>query len=300
NRTQPEALETGIDWNSRISNTPFYGNFRCIYREEKNTASPLSFLSGEDYLEGYAELSYRPESSNEVYCSGRVRNVWAGGSPNVNKRIEADFRAGMRYLWDTGIRWESVGTIEGYVFKDYNSDGLRQRDEPPVEGVKVWLGKDRSGDTDIFGYFKFTKVKAKKVFVAIDTTTIPSGFNLTVPAMQEILVTHASREIVNFGIVSRSEIIGVVFEDVELDNQLGPNDIPIREIALTLEDGSKAVTNDFGRYSFRNIKTGMHTLTIELNSIPHTYLPSVPIYKEIELFEGVSYNYNIPLRRIKK
>jgi hypothetical protein len=300
NRTQPEAFETGVDWNSRISNTPFYGNFRCIYREEKDTASPLSFLSGEDYLEGYAELAYRPENGAELYCSSRVRNVWAGGNPNVNKRVEADFRAGMRYLWDTGVRWESIGSIEGYVFKDYNADGLRQRDEPPVEGVKVWLRKDKSLDTDIFGYFKFGKVKAKKAFVTIDTATIPSGFNLTVPATQEVLVTHAGKETVNFGIASRSEIIGVAFEDVDLDNQLGVNDIPVRGVVLGLEEGSKTLTNDFGRYSFRNINTGMHILTIDLNSVPKTYLPTVSLSKEIELFEGISYNYNIPLKRVKK
>ena len=77
----------------------------------------------------------------------------------MNKHIEANFNAGIRFLWDTGINWQAVGDIEGYVFKDLNSDGIMERDKPPVEGIKVWLGKNRSTVTDIFGYYKFKNVR---------------------------------------------------------------------------------------------------------------------------------------------
>lgn len=296
--SKPQATETGIDWAGQIFKSPFYGNLRCMYRDEENTVSTLSFLSGEDYLEGYGELSYRPNPDKELYGSVRIRNVWAD-NPNVNKRVEADFRAGMRYLWDTGVRWESIGAIEGYVFKDYNSDGLRQRDEPPVEGIKIWLGKDKSQVSDTFGYYKFTKVKARKAYLNIDATTVPSGFVLTVPATQEIAVAHGQTVKVNFGIVSRSEIAGFVFEDVDADGQFGPRDSPIKEAVLILEDGTKVSTDDSGRYSFRKASVGKHTLTLDLNSIPPNYIPTVPIFRDIELFEGVIYIYNIPLERIK-
>jgi hypothetical protein len=297
NRSYPQALETGFDWSGQIFNNPlFYGNLHCIYRDEEHTMSPLSFLSGEDYLEGYAELSYRPNPDKELYCSGRLRNVWAS-NPNINKRVEADFRVGMRYLWDTGIRWESIGAVEGYVFKDFNSDGLRQKDEPPVAGVKIWLGKDKSQITDVLGYYKFGKVKARKVYLNIDTTTIPSGFILTAPATQEVLVAHGQAVRADFGIASRSEIVGIVFEDVDGDNQLGVKDLPMRGVVLILEDGTRTTTDAAGRYFFRKTNVGKHTLTLDLNSLPPNYLPSVPIFKDLELFEGISYIYNIPLRK---
>lgn len=296
NNSRPKARETGVDWAGQILNSPFYGNFKFMYRDEENTTSNLSFLSGEDYIEGYAEFSYRPNPNTEAYCSTRIRNVWAD-NPSVNKHIEADFRAGMRYVWDTGVRWEPVGTIDGYVFKDLNSDGLMQRDEAPVEGVRVYLGKDKSQVTDILGYYKFTKVRARKAYISVDTTTIPSGFILTVPSTQKVTVAHDQEARVNFGISSRTEVTGVVFEDIDGDGQLGPRDLGVKDITLFLEDGTKAVTDDSGRYYFGRINVGEHNVTLDLKSLPLQYIPAVPLFKKVEVFEGVSYIYNIPLRK---
>jgi hypothetical protein len=105
-------METGVDWTRQIFDSSFYGDFRCTFRDEEDTSSPFSFYSGEDYLEGYFQLSYRPTPEEELYGTTRVRNVWAGGNSDVNKHIEADFYAGMRCMWDTGVRWESIGIID--------------------------------------------------------------------------------------------------------------------------------------------------------------------------------------------
>lgn len=297
--SRPYVLESGVDWYGRVLKSLFWGNLRLMYRDEEDATSPFSFLAGEDYIEGYAELSYRPQPDIESFLSARVRNIWAE-NPTATKRIEANFYAGMRYLWDTGLRWESVGTLEGYVFKDFNGDGLRQRDEPPVEGIKLWSGKDKSALTDVFGYYKFGKIRAKKAYVNIDTASIPSGFVLTVPAVQEGAIVHGRKTELNFGIVSRTDISGVVFEDTNGDGQFGPKDLGIRAVVLILEDGTKAKTDDSGRYSFRKATAGKHTLTLDLNSLPPIYMPAVPIFKDVEVFEGVSYIHNIPLKKIGK
>jgi len=296
NLTRPQAFETGLDWTRQVFNSPFYGDFRIMYRDEENSESPLSFISGEDYLEGYGQISYRPNQDTEIYYSTRIRNVWAD-NPNVTKRVEAEFRSGLRHTWDTGLRWEAVGTIDGYVFKDLNGDGLISRDDPPVEGVKIWLGKDKFAITDLFGYFKFTKVKARNAFLSIETSTIPTGFMLTVPGMQEITVLNRQTSRAYFGIMSRSEIIGTIFEDVDGDGQLGLRDIGIGNIVLTLDGGRKIVTDSSGRYFIRNVSTGKHTLNMDLKSLPTKYIPSVSIFKEIELFEGVSFVHNIPVKK---
>lgn len=298
-RSKPQALETGLDLNSQIFNSPFYETLRFTYRDEEDTGSTLSFLAGQDYIEGYAELTYRPVPGKETYCSTRIRNVWAE-NPNVTKRIEADFNVGMRYLWDTGFRWEAVGSISGQVFKDLNADGLRQRDEPPVEGVKVWLGKNRSTTTDIFGYYEFTKVKGRKVFVSIDIPTLPPGFVLTVPYMQEASTVHGHMTRIDFGIASRSEISGIVFCNVDGNDQYSRGDFGVKGAVLNLEDGTKVTTEADGRYTFRKASAGEHIITLNLESLPVNFLPKVALVKEIVLSEGVTYVYNIPLKEIKK
>ncbi|MCX5714210.1 MAG: pilus assembly protein N-terminal domain-containing protein, partial [Candidatus Omnitrophica bacterium] len=295
----PSYTENGIEWNEQLGKTPYYGSFRLTYHKEQDTDSNLSFLSGEDYLEGYSELTYRPKNDLEIYGSGRVRNVWADNA-NVTKHIEGTFNAGMRYLWDTGFRFEAKGDIEGYVFKDLNGDGLRQRDEPPVEGVTLWLGKDKSCVTDLFGYYKFKGVKGRKAYINLDTSTVPQGFVLTIPATQEVAIVHKRSVKVDFGIASRTEISGIVFEDVDGNGEFSRGDKGVGGILLTLESGQKARTDAFGRYSFNNISIGNHVLGLDLSTIPVYYLPEKALIENISVSEGAVVTHHIPLRRIKE
>lgn len=293
----PNSFETGLDWNSQILDSPFYGNFALTYRTEHDTDSPLSFYSGEDYWEAYAEIAYRPQPGFETYCSGRVRKIW-GDSPNVMKRIDANIYAGMRYTWDTGAHWNPVGTIKGIAFKDYNFDGLKGNDEPVVEGIKVFLGKDKSQVTDSLGEYKFSRVRAKKAFISLDPTSIPAGFVLTTPASQEVVISQAGVVEVNFGLASRTEISGIVFEDTNNNGKFDENDKGLKNVEIFLEDGTKVQTNDAGRYTFNKAKVGVHTLKLDLNSLPSNYMPTIPILKEIDLSEGSTYIHNIPLQKI--
>jgi len=125
NHVRPNVMETGLDWYDRIGRSPFWGSMRFTWRDEENADSPLSFLAGEDYIEGYGELSFRPADGQEIYASARVRNVWKEIA-TATSRVEASFNVGMKILWDTGLRWDAVSTIQGYVFKDYNSNGLME------------------------------------------------------------------------------------------------------------------------------------------------------------------------------
>lgn len=295
----PHVFETGLDWASRLGKSPWQGNFRLTFRDEEDTGSSLSFLSGEDYIEGYTELTYHSDKETEIYGSCRLRNSWAD-NPNVTKRIEASFNAGMRYLWDTGLRWEAVGDIEGYVFKDLNSDGIRQNNEPPVEGIKLWLGKNKAQITDLFGHYKFRGVRGRRAYAMLDTSTLPSGFVLTVPPMQEARITHHRSMHLDFGINSRSEISGFVFEDTDQNGEYGTSDKGLEKVIIVLEDGTEVSTNPQGRYSFSNVATGEHTLTLKLESLPINYLPNIAITKKITLYEGMTFIHNIPLKRIKK
>jgi hypothetical protein len=111
-------------------------------------------------------------------------------------------------------------------------------------------------------------------------------------------VLSQSRKIrVDFGVISRSEISGIVFQDVNGDGNYNPGDTGIRGVVVTLEDGKKAITDAGGRYVFSNAVPGDHVVTIDLNSIPVIYLPKVALTKKITLFEGVTYNFNIPLKK---
>jgi len=300
NHVKPNANEVGVDWAGQFWSTPLYGNFRFNYRDEEDAVSDLSFLSGQDYIEGYAELSYRPTENNELYSSCRIRNNWKDGVNGARKGYDVDFNAGMRYLWDTGVRWDSVCNISGYVFKDLNGDGLKQRDDPPVEGMKVWMGNDKSQITDIFGYYKFKGVRGQKAYVSLDGVMLPAGYVPTVPIRQEIAIAQGKNIRVDFGIISRCEINGIVFEDVDGNGQYNKGDQGVQGVLILLENGLKSVTDGSGHYRFISASPGEHIVNLDLNSLPIYYLPETAISKKVTIFEGVAYTYNIPLKRIKK
>jgi hypothetical protein len=169
-----------------------------------------------------------------------------------------------------------------------------------VQGIKILLGKDKTAITDEFGYYKFGKVKGKRAFVVLDIMSLPSGFVLTVPQRQEVAIKHSQTVRADFGIISRSEISGIVFYDANDDGEYNRGDVGIKDAVLTLEDGKRVTTQVDGTYSIRNASVGEHKITLDLNSLPPEYLPKVPMVKEMTLFEGLTYIYNIPLKKIKK
>ncbi|HNW40070.1 MAG TPA: SdrD B-like domain-containing protein [Candidatus Omnitrophota bacterium] len=299
NYVRPNVTETGLDWYDRIGKSPFWGSMRFTWRDEERANSPLSFLAGEDYIEGYGELSFRPVDGQEVYASARIRNVWKENN-TASSRVEASFNVGMKLLWNTGLRWDAVSAIQGYVFKDYNGNGLMERDEPPVFGIKIWQGKKQSQITDELGFFRFAKVKGKMAYITLDTGTLPAGYILTVPVTQEIPIDSSGAAQVYFGITSRSEIRGIVFEDTNEDGEYSVGEKGVSGVAITLDGDKTALTSVDGSYTYAQAQPGDHELSVDLNSIPVYYLPLVPLKKKFPLQEGESSAWNIPLRKIQK
>ncbi|MCM8779870.1 MAG: pilus assembly protein N-terminal domain-containing protein [Candidatus Omnitrophica bacterium] len=296
NYTMPHAWENGLSWSSRIGESNFYTDLRLAYRDEEDTGSPLSFMSGRDYIEGYAEISYRKDKDKYLFANCRLRHNWREDKDYGPTGTELNLWAGLRFFWDTGLRWDASCAIEGYVFKDLNSDGIRQSEEEPVKGVKIWLGKNKFQITDTNGYYSFKKVRGAKAYVSIDTSTLPQGYLLTVPVRQSINIAQGKTIAVNFGIVCRTEINGVVFVDKNENNEYDSADYGVADVVVVLDGTKQARTDISGRYNFVHLPPGEHNLTLDLESIPVQYLPAVTLTKKITLFEGVNYIYNIPLR----
>jgi hypothetical protein len=100
--------------------------------------------------------------------------------------------------------------------------------------------------------------------------------------------------------MSRSEISGFIFEDIDGNGEFNKGDLGIRKVGIILDGKKRMVTDDTGRYAFPRVSSGVHTINLDLDSLPVYYLPTQPISKKITLFEGVTYYYNIPLKRSKE
>lgn len=295
----PRAWEAGIDYNHQVGRLPLYASLRASYRDEKDTSSTYSFLSGEDSLDIQGGLSYQLFGDWEVFLDGRIRQVWPNNLEETGVYAEGEFITGARMLFDTGLTWNPVGSIYGVVFKDINGDGLHMEDEPGIEGVKIFLGEDKASISDKDGKFIFPKVRAKQAYLTLGLSSVPSGFVPSTATSQKVPIEHGGVSVVNFGLSFRCEVVGSVFIDANGNGRFDPEEEGQQNVILRLEDGTEATTNDQGRFYFRRVSPGEHILTLEINSVPIHLLPKVPMKKEMFITEGASYIYNIPLELLK-
>ena len=297
---QSHYLETAINYSTAILNLPLYSRFRISYRDEEDTDSPVSLLSGEDRLEFFTELDYRPNPKMEGFLNCRVANIWAE-KEGTEKRIDAEVRTGMRFVWDTTVRWNIRSHLCGYVFYDLNSNGIKDKDEQGVENVTINVEPgNKTATTNKNGYYRIDNIVGKKIAASIDLKTIPQHYLLTTSASKTLDTKHGKLNRLDFGITTRSEIVGVVFVDLNGNGKYDKEESSLSGVKLILDDKESITTDVAGQYLFSNVNVGEHTLKIDLVSIPPQYIPLVPVKQTIQVQEGQTLFYNIGLKVSKK
>ncbi len=295
----PTAQEIGINYYRRIFDSPYYLNSRLFFRDEEDTESLLSSLSGEDRLEGEAEFTYRPNPDTEAFFKVRISNIWSE-KEGVAKHLDADVSWGLRLVWDTGLRWQSVGSFYGYVFYDLNADGIKQVYEKGVKGAEIKGPDGKAAVADRKGYYKIPRVVGRQAILELNINTIPRGYNPTTSAQQEVDVVHAKAKRVDFGIATRSEISGLIFNDENGNGEYDSGEEPIKGVVMILDDKQRTVSSLLGEYMFRKLEPGEHSLTIDLKTVPLKFIPKVPVKKAIRVVEGATFVYHIPLQETKE
>jgi len=295
-KSKPFSLNTGTSYAKRISDK-LTGDISFTYRNEGGSGDNLSFLAGEDSIIGRVGLTYRPSKDKELFVDLRMRNLWAAdpSRPDFN---DGELRIGYRSTWDTLFRWDPKGIIEGVVYKDIDGNGLQNNDEPGIEGIKVNVG-DEHIITNEKGKYHFP-VRAKSLKINLDPVSIPSGYIHTTALKRDITIEHRKTTTVNFGLTTRSGLHGVIYVDNNENGKLDTEDDFISKVKIILDDKNVNFSDPAGSYFFENISPGKHKLKIDVNSIPINYRPLIPIENSVTIEEGMTFIFNIPLKRQTK
>lgn len=292
----PSVINTGVNYYKQITDH-WTGNVNFLYRNEENTDGINSFLAGEDSITGGIGATYRPNADLELFLDGRVRNIWREGADSVAFN-EMDVRGGLRTAWDLPLSWSPAGEVAGVVFKDLNSNGRQDEGEDGIPSVHVYVGHEETM-TDLKGKFK-SKVRAKRVEVSIDNDSLPKGFVFVTPAAVDVKIIPHKTQRVKFGLTTQSGIYGVVYYDKNANGKPDAEDEFIPKLKILL-DGKKVTYSDFeGAYFFKNLKPAQYTIEIDPNTLPLEYLPLVKIKQEVDVYEGTTYVYHIPLKKNSK
>lgn len=291
-KAYPAVFNTGLSYSKTHSNY-WRTNFSAYYRDEENTDATKSFLAGQDSLTLTGNVTYSPTSDVDIYLDGRVRDVWAEND-RTTALIEADIRMGMRSEWDLGVRWNPVAIIQGFVYKDINMNGLKDKEDPGIPGVRVNVGEGEAV-TDQEGWY-FAKIKAKSALVSVDVNTIPHGFVFQDITAQKFEIAHGQYYQGDFALTTESGIHGVVYHDENHNGRPDNGDAFISDVRISLEGDAETFTDSKGAYFFNAIPEGRYVLSIDIRSFPASYLPQVPLKNTIDLHEGSTYIFHIPVK----
>ncbi len=295
--THPYAFTYTFDYSHQLWNTPFFMDARLRLRDEEATESPNSFMSGEDTTEISGGLYYREFDNMELFLTGSFSNYVPESLNVLAPRVEAQFLTGMRYIFDTNYRWSAIGTFEGYVFKDKNGNSVKEEDESGIEGMPVSAGPGHEAVTDTEGHYVLKSVSGKKAALIIDSAKIPYGYAPTSSTRQEFPIIQGKTQRVDFGLTPRSDITGIVFNDLNGDGRYdAAADVGVRKVKVLLEDGQGARSNGIGVYTFSGVTAGEHTASLVLSTVPDGYLPMDVPKKTFAVYEGIRFEQNFPLR----
>jgi hypothetical protein len=294
-RSQPNVLMSGFNYSKNM--TEFLsGNIDLSYRNEEDTESLLSFLAGEDSAAVTVGVSYRPNPDFDFYIDGSGREIWPEDQAR-DKFFEADIRVGVRMAWELPFHWNPEGYVGGIVYKDMNGNQKKDPDEKGIADITLQVGQQTT-TTGSDGRYRI-KLKAKRAQVGIDFDSLPQGYVFTTPLYQNVEIVPYGVAKADFGLTTQSGVYGVVYYDANGNNKPDTKDELLADVKIML-DGKEEILTDFeGSFSFSGIPAGKHDISFDVNSIPVDYIPLLKIKNEIEIQEGTTYIFHIPVKKNK-
>ncbi|MBP9733329.1 MAG: pilus assembly protein N-terminal domain-containing protein [Candidatus Omnitrophica bacterium] len=283
--SHPRSMVYALTRRARVGDTPISTDFSFRYTDEEETEAQRSYMIGEDRAEIQGSVTYAIENI-ELFLDARYSAM--RGENRVNEaRSEAEIVTGVRYLYDTQVRWESQAKFFGTVYLDRNGDGMRQPDEVGVPGQIIRVAGTEVM-TDDAGKYETASVGGKRATLILDPNKIPYGHTVTGSLRRDLALEDAVKS-VDFGLVVRSSVMGLIFNDLNGNGKFDPGDQGVGAVKVILDGKSQRVTENTGRFRYDDLMTGSHQIQMDLRSLPIGYLPVGAMRREFELSEGVQF-----------
>ncbi len=157
----------------------------------------------------------------------------------------------------------TTGHIGGYVFNDYNGDGVKQENEPGIRDVNVTVkgpgGTSEPSSTNNYGVWTVKRAPLGKYEVSY----VDPKLGNTTPSTVQAEITATDAPTVNFGVRGGS-ICGVAWMDTNEDGKRQSGEGPLAGRQIYAEKLDRAVKSGAdGGYCFDNVPAGEYTLRAE-------------------------------------
>jgi len=181
-------------------------------------------------------------------------------------------------------------TISGVVFDDKNGNGARDLGEKGLSGWVVYIdansngaqdGGEISANTNGSGAYTLSSLDAGTYRI---TTVLKPGFRNTTPAFVDVTVTSSqSLPNTNFGVTSRGNVSGSVFNDKNTSRTRDAGEVGIKNFKIYIDtnDNSRldageafVLSDSAGNFTLTNVITG----TYKIRAVPQSkYKLTTPI-----------------------
>lgn len=184
----------------------------------------------------------------------------------------------------TGLRSISLSKIEGIVYYDKNANSVLDKEDEPLESIKVILDKKRFAYTNKDGKYKFNYVSKGRHTLYIDLGILPAEVGSVVGDGKQITIGVWEKKNIDFPISKLGRVKGRLFVDVNLNNVFDDNDIPLQSCLISINGKKKTWSWKDGEYVFDNIPPGSYRIKVEY--CPKKVIPVEKDFYDIYVMPG--------------
>ena len=128
-----------------------------------------------------------------------------------------------------GPQFEQGKAVLGKVFADQNGNGIQDKEEKGIEGVKVASDTGIYAITDEDGKYHFPYIEVGQRLLKVDPVTLPDGAVLTTDSPYKVTVTEGILTKVSFGV----KLPGVIASPERAKQSRSNNEGPLLKVSIT-------------------------------------------------------------------
>jgi len=274
----------------------------CVYASDDATCEDLTWyldhlLPGENFT-AIINATINADAANKSIINTGSANASNVENPPENPSVCPDGSTPVDNECPT-TPVERIAFVEGYVFDDFNGDGLFGFNESGIFNVTIMLDNDVNVSviSEMDGYYMFdVAIEGVHRFTEID----PEGYASTTPNDVNVNLIFGETYRVDFGDFNRSlkdyaAIYGTVFNDANGNGVFDLGELGIPGIEIILDDNISVFTDAYGTYTFGIVEEGVHS--VEKVEDPD-YFSTTPnrVYVDVTFGNGYEVNFgNAPI-----
>ncbi|TAG63064.1 MAG: hypothetical protein EAZ28_01665 [Oscillatoriales cyanobacterium] len=230
------------------------------------------------------------EPTRTTNSDGRAvfQNIAPPGNYTVREVVPANFSASTPAAVTFALNTEDAlvtfantpkSKITGCKFEDFNQNGYRDGNEPPISGITVYLDANNNGildpgetrtTTDRFGTFTFDNLNPGKYTVREDSASVPSNFKQTTQSLEIDLGPNQTFTCALIGNVRLYDLLVPKFQDDNRDGIRNGNEPLLNDVPFALDENENGVY-DVGEPLVRTGADGIFGTAVFKDLLPGTY-----------------------------